>query len=318
MKYPFFTISLDFELFWGMRDVTTLKHYGKNILGGREAIPKILNLFKKENIHATWGIVGFITFSNKTDLLDSLPDHLPMYKDKKLNPYLGLDKIGKNEKEDPYHFGHSLVNQILETDGMEIASHSFSHFYCEEKNENEHSFDSDLKASLYAFNRLGIKPESYIFCRNQYDKPHLKSLKKNGFRVFRGNEKSIIFKPKANKIIRAARLFDSYINLSGANLSNLSLKEGLVDVPSSRFLRPSQRKILDKLRLNRIFSSMTEAAKQNSGFHLWWHPHNFGLNLDQNLFNLKKILNHFHFLNKKYNMQSLNMIESSRLFKLDD
>jgi hypothetical protein len=40
---PFFTISLDFELFWGMRDITTLKDYGSNILGGREAIPKILS-----------------------------------------------------------------------------------------------------------------------------------------------------------------------------------------------------------------------------------------------------------------------------------
>ncbi len=318
MKHPFFTISLDFELFWGMRDVTSLKYYGKNILGGREAIPKILNLFEKESIRATWGVVGFITFSNKTDLLDSLPDYLPVYKDKKLNPYLGLDKIGKNEKEDPYHFGHSLVKQILETEGMEIASHSFSHFYCKEKNENEHSFDSDLKASLNSLNRLGVQPKSYIFCRNQYDKSHLRILKKNGFRVFRGNEKSMIFNPKANRIIRATRMLDSYINLSGPNLSDLSLKEGLIDVPSSRFLRPSQRKILDKLRLNRIFFSMTEAAKQNSGFHLWWHPHNFGLNLEQNLSILKKILNHFHYLSKKYNMQSLNMIESSKLFKLDD
>ena len=65
---PFFTISLDFELMWGMYDVLTMQQYSKNILGGRSAIPKILQLFKKYNIHATWACVGLLTFSNKVTL----------------------------------------------------------------------------------------------------------------------------------------------------------------------------------------------------------------------------------------------------------
>ena len=44
---PFFTISLDFELFWGVHDVFTKDEYGNNILGARKAIPKILKLFKQ-------------------------------------------------------------------------------------------------------------------------------------------------------------------------------------------------------------------------------------------------------------------------------
>lgn len=39
-------ISLDFELFWGVLDCHTYDSYGKNVLGGRNAIPKLLELFK--------------------------------------------------------------------------------------------------------------------------------------------------------------------------------------------------------------------------------------------------------------------------------
>ena len=80
MKRPFFTISLDFELFWGMRDVATIESYGKNILGGRNSIPKILEIFHERNIHATWGVVGFILFENKKELFFRiyLPAVIPM------------------------------------------------------------------------------------------------------------------------------------------------------------------------------------------------------------------------------------------------
>jgi hypothetical protein len=36
-----FVISLDFELMWGVRDHATRDTYGANVLGGREAIPRI-------------------------------------------------------------------------------------------------------------------------------------------------------------------------------------------------------------------------------------------------------------------------------------
>jgi hypothetical protein len=52
---------------------------------------------------------------------------------------------------------------------------------------------------------------------------------------------------------------------------------------------------------------MSYAAKRNLVYHLWWHPHNFGKNLDSNLNMLTEILNHYTYLNKKYNFTSLNM-----------
>ena len=42
-----FTISLDFELLWGVKDHRTVDSYGKVIMGGRDAIQKMLSLFEK-------------------------------------------------------------------------------------------------------------------------------------------------------------------------------------------------------------------------------------------------------------------------------
>ena len=66
-------VSLDFELFWGMLDCSTLESYGNNVLGGKQAIPRLLELFKKYDIHATWATVGFLFGENYEDLKQYFP-----------------------------------------------------------------------------------------------------------------------------------------------------------------------------------------------------------------------------------------------------
>jgi hypothetical protein len=85
----------------------------------------------------------------------------------------------------------------------------------------------------------------------------------------------------------------------------------MLNIPGSCFLRPYNRKLsfLESLRISRIKNEMTAAAKKNAVYHLWWHPHNFGKDMDKNFAGLEKILDHFSTLNSKYGMQSLNMKE---------
>ena len=64
MKQGTLIVSLDFELFWGMLDCSTLEEYGGNVMGGRGAIPRLLKLFETYNIHATWATVGFLFADN--------------------------------------------------------------------------------------------------------------------------------------------------------------------------------------------------------------------------------------------------------------
>uniref|UniRef100_UPI00404896ED polysaccharide deacetylase family protein n=1 Tax=Polynucleobacter sp. TaxID=2029855 RepID=UPI00404896ED len=314
MTKSIFTISLDFELFWGVRDQKSIRNYGNNILGVREAIPAILKLFLSHKIHATWATVGFVTFATRRELMAYMPNIAPGYLDKNLDPYPHLSRIGSNEQDDPYHYGYSLVSKILDTPGMELASHSFSHFYCLEPRINSGAHFADLEASVATLNRLGVKANSLIFARNQYDGDHLIEAAACGFRVFRGTESRSIYKsrPAADASIfpRLARLVDSYFNLAGPNLASISRDDsGLVNVPSSRFLRPASKNLLEELRLARILDAMTAAAISGSCFHLWWHPHNFGVNLIQNLSFLNKILLHFRHLQNLYGMQSMTMAE---------
>lgn len=314
----FFTISLDLELFWGVRDVTSICHYGENILGVRQAIPAILALFRSHGIRATWATVGFVTFATRKELISHLPDEFPGYLNPKLDPYRYLQSIGDCERDDPYHYGYSLVRAIQDTPGMEIGSHSFSHFYCLEKRSNQPAYRADLQASVAALQRLDTQPRTLVFCRNQYDDRHLQDAAECGFDVFRGNQMGFLYSPRSAEnetlIRRAGRLLDAYLDYSGPNFSSVSHhSSGLINVPSSCFLRPYSPSLplVERLRLRRIKRSMEAAAISGSGFHLWWHPHNFGINLERNLFFLTQILIYFRGLQDRFGMRSVTMAEAA-------
>lgn len=82
-------------------------------------------------------------------------------------------------------------------------------------------------------------------------------------------------------------------------------------------LHSSKLKSFEGLRLRRILRSMTYAAKTGTVFHIWWHPHNFGVNQKENIGFLIRILNHYTFLNQQYGFESVTMKElSSTLDKL--
>jgi hypothetical protein len=82
-----------------------------------------------------------------------------------------------------------------------------------------------------------------------------------------------------------------------------------IDIPASRFLRPFSKKLrlFEGLRLIRIKSAMNYAAKHNMTYHLWWHPHNFGVYQNENFIFLEKILEYYQYLNKKYGFKNYTM-----------
>jgi hypothetical protein len=52
---------------------------------------------------------------------------------------------------------------------------------------------------------------------------------------------------------------------------------------------------------------MTYAARNNLLYHLWWHPHNFGKDQEQNFAFLRDILSHYQKLNQDYGFTSITM-----------
>ncbi len=67
------------------------------------------------------------------------------------------------------------------------------------------------------------------------------------------------------------------------------------------------------MQLHRLKKDLLAAARTDSIFHLWWHPHNFGVNLQQNLATLEELLQHFSVLQDKYGMRSLTMADVAEM-----
>lgn len=320
---PYFVISLDFELYWGMFDKVTLKDYGQNIAGVHEAIPKLLNLFSQNNIHATWGTVGMLMVKDKSELLRLLPEKKlqPIYTNQKVSTYYHIEnsEIGNSETDDKYHFGRNLVEQIIATPNQELASHTFSHYYCIDGSKNSSAiFTADCQAFKSAVADFNQPIKSIIFPRNQTTDDALKVCKEQGFTSYRGTPEHFLYTAKndsdqTNPLLRILRLVDSYLNVTGHHTFRLNShsQESLVNILGSRFLRPFNQKLkfLESLKIRRIKNSMTYAAKNGDVFHLWWHPHNFGVNQAENLAGIQEIINHYHYLNKTYGMESKNMGE---------
>lgn len=315
-----FVISLDFELFWGMRDHLTLETYGKHILGVREAFPKIIEAFEAHQVKATFATVGFLFAADKEELIDLCPKDQPKYANKSLSPYNGhFDLIGENEESDRYHFAPSLLKLLQKYPNQEIATHTFSHYYCLENGQTQENFREDLIAALKIAEAKGVSVKSIIFPRNQFNEAYVEVLKDLGITSYRGNEKIWFFNGAMGEwsklLKRAFRLLDSYVSISGHNCYDM---EGIkastpYNIPSSRFLRPFSPKlrILEPIRLKRILNGMTYAAKHKKVYHLWWHPHNFGVHQEENFKILNKILDHYDLLRSKYGFESMTMGEVS-------
>lgn len=320
-----FVISLDFEIYWGVRDVQKLDQYRNHLLGVRTVIPGLLHLFNKYHIHATFATVGFLFFNDKEELLAGLPERKPKYTDSHLSPYEGhFNEVGKDETDDLFHFAPSLIKMIQQS-GQEIGCQTFSHYYCLESGQTIEDFRDDLRAAKRIAEKRGLTLKSFVFPRNQYNEAYLKVCKEEGIISYRGNEISWLYKAKDLEsetfFRRGIRLMDAYFNLSGHHCYELVYpKDGEPgNIPASRFLRPYSRRLsfLESWRLKRITKSMTHAAKNGLTYHLWWHPHNFGINLTENLAFLEKILQHYQKLAAKYAFNSVNMTELAEQLKTE-
>ncbi len=311
-----FVVSIDLELFWGVHDVARLEDHREALLRVRRLVPSLLELFERYDIHATWAAVGFLFFRTREDLTWAIPRCLPNYARQALSPYAHVGQIGSDEADDPYHFAPSLLEAIQRVPHQEIGSHTFSHYYCLERSQTAEAFRSDLTAAVAAARRFGVTLRSLVFPRNQVNSAYLDICRQLGIFTYRGTESSWLYRPRSHSretfVRRLARLADCYLNLSGHYTHALALPGTTpVNVPSSRLLTRHLPglKWLEPLRLARIRSGMTYAARRGRMFHLWMHPEELAEYPRESLNMLEKILAHFQDLRAGYAMHSLNMGE---------
>ncbi len=309
-------VSLDFELFWGMYGNADFNDYKNNILGARKAIPLMLQLFEKYDIHATWATVGFLFAENYSELKEYFPENKPVYTNQKINTYKAFDNIGTDESQEPCYYAASLVELIGKTTGQEIGSHTFSHYYCTEKGQTIEQFDADLKAARKIASDKGYEITSIVYPKNLINDQYIQCAVDNGFTAYRDIENDFINKRliKHWTLMRAFRLLDVYLPITGSGTYKPTVQNGIVKLQGSRMYKPLKHsfKWLEGLKIRRIKKQMKYAAEHNEVFHLWWHPHNIGTDTEYHLRQLEDIFIYYKQLEKQYGMVSLNMGEVSK------
>ena len=311
--------SLDFELFWGMQDSWKLEDYIDNVMGARAAIPSLLKLFQSHSIHTTWATVGFMFADSYDELMHYFPDKTlwPSYDNEKLLSYRCFDSIGENEQEAPCFYAPSLIKLISETEGQEIGTHTFSHYYCNAPGQTVEQFKADMIAASKIIHDKGHSAESLVFPRNNSGNEYVKSLEELGIKSYRSLDDNWINRNINDGFFeRLFRLIDVYIPITGQGGYIPKKRYGVWDFTGSRMYKPYYKPLafLEGLKVKRIKKQMLHAAKNNLVFHLWWHPHNIGVKTDYHLKQLEDIFNYYDELREKYRMRSMNMKEAAEYF----
>lgn len=309
-----FVVSLDFELYWGMRDVVSLEDYRAHLEGVHEAVPRMLDVFERFGTHATWATVGLVFAENQEEARAFAPSLRPDYDDARLSPYDDLDRadLGRNAA---CYFAPDLVRRIAQTPHQELATHTFAHFYCDEPGQDEAQFEADIDAAVAIARTRGVEPTSLVFPRNQVNDLYLPVLARKGITSYRGVPRRWALQRGASGLDtlarRGVRLADNYLRLAGPRTQKPEAGRVPVDLPGTRFLRPVAPRFrkLERAKEARIRGEMTAAAEAGHTYHLWWHPHNFGAAPGENVAMLERLLEHARRLSYSHGWQSRTMAE---------
>jgi peptidoglycan/xylan/chitin deacetylase (PgdA/CDA1 family) len=314
-------ISLDFEIHWGVRElVPPTGRYEPNLRGVREAVPRMLDLFREFDVAATWATVGFLFARSRAEARAFEPAVKPQYLDPILSAY--QETLGDSEADDPFHFAPSLVDRIRDTPRQEIATHTFSHYYCLEPGQDRESFRADLQSALAIARSRGFEIRSIVFPGNQHNPAYDDVVADLGIACYRGTQTLWMY--STSRLVgqtywkRAARLLDGFLNVGGDHTvawTDVSGPGRLRNVQASFFLRPTRpsgwRQPLRRLQFHRIAPSIRRAARDKRLVHLWWHPHNFGRHVDANIAQLRDLLEVYAECRQRHGMRSLTMAEAA-------
>jgi peptidoglycan/xylan/chitin deacetylase (PgdA/CDA1 family) len=308
-------ISLDFELHWGIRDHAdrTTAAYA-DLAPSRQIVTDLSSTFARRGIRATWATVGLLFASTRESAESVRPTRRPAYRRTELDPYREL--IGESEDVDPEHLAGSLVRRLADTPGQEVASHTFSHFYCLEDGQDGDDLRADLAAAQAIAGTLGLRLTSLVLPRNQWNPRYAPIVREAGFTCIRGPQPSFGHEARAHGehgvLGRAGRLVDTYAGVAPPPTTAwdaVRRADGLCDVPASAFLRPYSpgRRRLVPLQYRRLVAGMRDAARRGRIFHLWWHPQNFARHPEESFELLGRLLDEFDRLARDDGLRSLSM-----------
>lgn len=250
-----FLFSLDCELSWAEPNPPDERWDAlrSDPSHGRDIYRKILDVFEKHEIPATWAFVGHLFLDECTPESHCVNDRIRSF-----DPY-------SNRADSPLYYGDDLVAMVRDNEiDHEIAGHSFSHTPFTELTAAEAR--EDLETLVDVAERNGYELSSFVFPKNKI--AHTELLAEYGFTVYRGQTQASghTYKSGVRALLTNPRQFLDCPPTTPTTDSN-----GLGRLPCSRLLRDLRWWFLQPYRVKRGIASMDD----DQHLHLSVHPHNF-------------------------------------------
>jgi peptidoglycan/xylan/chitin deacetylase (PgdA/CDA1 family) len=285
-------VSIDTELAWGAahrRDGSAPAHRYEL---EREVIGRLLDLFARYEISATWAVVGHLFLDRCARDHEGGRPHpelrRPTY-DWLDGDWLDIDPCADAETA-PYFYAPDVVDRIAACPvPQEIGSHSFTHAIADDSGCSPEVFASELAACHKAAATRGIELRSFVYPRNAI--AHRDTLHEAGFTSYRGGRPSAPFAGRPSWQRRALRAIDTVRPLAGSTVQPEVDASGLVNVAQTYYFAPTtrSRQLPPAVWARFPVARLRQAARQRSLFHLWFHPYDVTAAPDRALDILERI-----------------------------
>jgi peptidoglycan/xylan/chitin deacetylase (PgdA/CDA1 family) len=261
-------VSIDTELAWGESHHRDGSAPRRDYSSERVVIDRILAVFDRYDISATWAIVGHL-FLDQCAAVDGRahPEIVRPVSPSSEGDWFDIDPCSTLATA-PEYYGRDIVAAINGCRVQhEIGCHSFSHLIADRCGED--AFGSDLAACRAVAAAEGLDVRSFVYPRNAIG--HVDVLGGHGFVSYRGSATAAV--ASAGRLVRYA---DRLRPLARSAVVPVRHPSGVWNVPQTYLFAPASRArhVPIGLWARRPIARMRLAARERSLFHLWFHPYN--------------------------------------------
>jgi len=225
----------------------------------------------------------------------------------------------------PHWYAEDILNRIRDCPvAQEIGCHTLTHLYVDTTPAGRPELADELDLFLELFDELQLpKPRSFVYPKHY--QAHYDLLADRDFYAFRGPEDRWYEHLPGTLPAAGLRLIDSVTALTPQVRHCRHYGKNLWMIPASQFFAPFMgvgKYVPLHSRIKKAIRGLNAAAAHHGVFHLWTHPFNLGLHIDELLGGLRTILQHAAMLqsNRKLAIQTMTeaALSASRPHESDD
>ena len=287
-----FTVSIDLELAWGICDIPLTAADREALAKEREIVGRILDLFQRYDMRATWAIVAHLLLQNCPHVSGKLHPDFPRPVTRARNREWFFQV--SPDPSDQLWYGRDVVDIVRRAKPVqEIGSHSFCHLPFSEELTDSAAIRADLHRARSIHEQNALPFEVFVFPRNTVG--FLRELSEAGIRAYRGKSARWYHSIPVAAVQRALNLAYFLLGVPPRTVTATVDEFGSVNVPDSMLLlgRGGIRRCVSAETLSSMASAGLErAARSGETFHLWFHVSNFAYRTDGQFSVLENILGH--------------------------